>query len=161
MNPPAQFIHLLPGHGRTFSVVGDKYTFLATGEQTGGAYVLADAVVPPGGGPPPHMHSREDESFYVLEGEVTFTVDGRDTVAPPGTFVQAPRDIPHAFKNHTSTPARMLILCVPAGFEKFMKEFATELPSRDAPPAPPTAEDIEKLTRLAPQYGITLYPPAQ
>jgi len=159
MNPPAQFIHLLPGHGRTFSAVGDKYIFLAGGEQTGGAYALAEAIVLPGGGPPPHVHSREDESFYVLEGEVTFTVDGRDTVAQAGTFVQAPRDIPHAFENRTSTPARMLILCVPAGFEKFLMEFATELPSRDAPPVPLTAEDIEKLTRLAPQYGITLLAP--
>jgi quercetin dioxygenase-like cupin family protein len=161
MNTPAQFIHHPPGHGRTFSAVGDKYTFLATGEQTGEAFTLAEAVVLPGGGPPPHIHSREDESFYVLEGEVTFTVDGRDTVAQAGTFVQAPRDIPHAFKNHTSTTARMLILCVPAGFEKFMAEFATELPSRNAPPVPPAAEDIEKLIRLAPQYGITLLPPPQ
>jgi quercetin dioxygenase-like cupin family protein len=160
INPLAQFIHHAPGQGRTFSAVGDKYTFLATGEQTGGAYFLADAVVPPGGGPPPHIHSREDESFYVLEGEVTFTVDGRDTVALAGTFVQAPRNIPHAFKNNTSTAARMLILCVPAGFEKFMVEFATELPSRNAPAVTPTEEDIEKLIRLAPQYGITLLPPA-
>lgn len=159
MNSPAQLIHHLPGRGRTFSAVGDKYTFLATGEQTGGAYTLADAIVPPGGGPPPHIHSREDESFYVLEGEITFTVDGRDVAAPVGTFVQAPRGIPHAFKNRTDAPARMLILCVPAGFEKFMAEFATELPSPDAPSLPPTPEDIAKLVRLAPQYGITLLPP--
>ena len=59
---------------RAVSVVGDVYRFLATGEDTDGKYALWEAVVPPGGGPPPHVHSREEEGFYVLEGEITFQV---------------------------------------------------------------------------------------
>ena len=61
------------GAGRTVAVVGDVYRFLATGEDTNGKYALWEALVPPGGGPPPHVHSREEEGFYILEGEITFT----------------------------------------------------------------------------------------
>jgi quercetin dioxygenase-like cupin family protein len=159
MPSASQFILQHPGSGKTYSAVGDKYVMLATGEQTGGAYCLADAVVPPGGGPPPHYHTREEEAFYVLEGEITFTVDARTVVGGAGTFVQIPRGTPHAFKNNGSAPARMLIQCTPAGFDKFMAEFATELPSPDAPPVPPSPGEIEKLLRIAPDYGIVMLPP--
>jgi quercetin dioxygenase-like cupin family protein len=160
MSDSATFIHQVPGTGKAFSAVGDKYVMLATGDQTGGAYCLAEATVLPGGGPPPHYHTREEESFYVLEGEITFTVDGRTVVGTPGTFVQIPRSTPHAFRNATDKPARTLILCAPAGFDKFMAQFATELPSCDAPPLPPSPEEIEKLLRIAPDYGIVMLPPA-
>lgn len=159
MSTPAEFIHHQPGTGKTYCAVGDKYVILATGEQTGGAYCLADAVLSPGGGPPPHYHTREEESFYVLEGEVTFTVDGKTVVGTPGTFIQIPRGTPHAFKNQSPVPARMLIHCAPAGFEKFMAEFAIELPSPDAPVVPPSPAEIEKLLRVAPEYGIVMLPP--
>jgi len=159
MSIPAQFILSEPGRAKTFSAVGDKYVILATGEQTGGAYCLADAFVPPGGGPPPHYHTREEESFYITDGEITFTVDGRTLVGTPGTFVQIPRGTPHAFRNASEKPARMLIMCAPAGFEKFMAEFATELPSADAPPVPASPGEIEKLLSVAPRYGIVMLPP--
>ena len=159
MPVPAQLIHRPPGSGKTYSAVGDKYVFLATGDETGGAYCLMEATVPPGGGPPPHYHTREEEAFYVMEGEITFTVEDRTVVAGPGCFVQIPRGTAHAFKNQTGAPARMLIQCSPAGFEKFMTEFATELPSPDAPPLPPSPAEIEKLLSVAPQYGIVMLPP--
>lgn len=159
MTTPAHLIHQRPGTGKTYSAVGDKYVMLATGEQTGGAYCLAEAHVPPGGGPPPHYHTREEEAFYVLEGEVTFLVDGATVIGTPGTFVQIPRGTAHGFKNHSAAPARMLIQCSPAGFERFMAEFATELPSPDAPPLPPSHGEIEKLLRVAPDYGIVMLPP--
>lgn len=156
----AQLIHRIPGTGKTYSAVGDKYVMLATGDETGGAYCLAVATVPPGGGPPPHYHTREEESFYVLEGEVTFMVDGKTVIGTPGTFVQIPRGTPHAFKNQSAAAARMLIQCSPAGFDSFMAEFATELSSPDAPPLPPSPTEIEKLLRIAPSYGIVMLPPA-
>ena len=159
MPAPAHFIHHVPGAGKAYSAVGDKYVMLATGEETGGAYTLSDATVPPGGGPPPHYHTREEEAFYVLAGEITFTVDGKTVVGTPGTFVQIPRGAPHAFKNTTAMPARMLIQCSPAGFEKFMAAWATELPSSDAPPIPPSPGEIERLLRAAPDFGIVLLPP--
>ena len=160
MSTPAHFIHHTAGTGKTYSAVGDKYVMLATGEQTAGAYCLTEATVPPGGGPPPHYHTREEESFYVLEGEIAFTVGNRTITGTPGTFVQIPRGTPHAFKNQSAAPARMLIQCIPAGFDRFMAEFATELPSPDSPSLPPSPAEIEKLLSIAPQYGIVLLPPA-
>ena len=113
MTTPAEIINLGKGEGATFSAVGDVYRLLATGEQTGGAYALCEARVLPGGGPPPHWHRREDESFFILEGEITFTLDGRKVLAKAGSFLQSPRNLPHAFKNESSTPARMLMTPVP------------------------------------------------
>lgn len=159
MSNPAQIIHSKPGEGQAYSAVGDVYRILASGEQTGGAYVLSEARVLPGGGPPPHIHRREDEGFFILEGEITFTVDGKRLVAGPGTFVQGPRNIPHAFKNEGSVPARMLILVTPPGFDKFITSIATPVPSFDSPPLPVTPADIERLLTIAPRYGIEILPP--
>jgi quercetin dioxygenase-like cupin family protein len=158
--PNAEFIHRPTGTGKTYSAVGDRYVVLASGEQTGGAYCLLEATVPPGSGPPPHYHTREEESFYVIEGEITFTVDGKTVVGTPGTFVQIPRTVPHAFKNNPDKPAQMLIQCVPAGFDAFIMEFAAELPSPGSAPVPLSPEEIEKLVAVAPKYGLVILPPA-
>ena len=71
--------------GRTIGVVSDVYRFLATGDDTDGKYALWEAIVPPGGGPPPHIHSREEEGFYVLEGEITIQLGEDRFVAQAGT----------------------------------------------------------------------------
>ena len=159
MSKPAALIHAGPGEGPAFSAVGDVYRFLATGEQTGGAYVLSEARVLPGGGPPPHIHRREDEAFFILEGEITFMLGDKKVVARPGSFIQGPRGIPHAFKNENAAPARMLILVTPPGFEQFMAEIAQPVPSFDSPPLPVTPADIQKLLVVAPKYGIEILPP--
>src|SRR5258707_6570596 len=88
-----------PGEGRTIAVVGDVYRFLATGEDTNGRYAVWEAVVPPGGGPPPHVHTREEEGFYVLDGGITVTGHGERVVAQAGTFANMPVGTPHSFKN--------------------------------------------------------------
>ncbi len=142
--------------GRVFSAVGDVYRLLAGGEQTGGAYALFEARISPGGGPPPHVHTREEESFFVLAGEVTVWVADRKVAAGVGAFVQIPRGTVHAFKNEGLTEARMMILTTPAGFDRFMMAFGHPLPSFDAPALPVTHEDIAKLIDLAPDYGIEL-----
>jgi mannose-6-phosphate isomerase-like protein (cupin superfamily) len=69
------------GEGRIVAVVGDVYCLMATGDDTNGKYALWEAIVPPSGGPPPHVHSREEEGFYILEGEITLTVSAA-TVSP-------------------------------------------------------------------------------
>ncbi len=159
MSSPAQLIQLAAGEGPACSAVGDVYRFLATGEQTGGVYTLCEARVQPGGGPPPHIHHREDESFFVIEGEINFTLGDRNIVAKAGSFVQGPRGIPHAFKNDSNAPARLLIFVSPPGFEKFMAEIGQPVPSFDSPPVPTTPADIQKLLASAPKYGIEILPP--
>src|SRR5438552_14483080 len=132
MSETAKIIHVDPGEGTAFSAVGDVYRVLASGQQTGGAYSLSEIRVSPNNGPPPHIHSREDESFFVIEGEVTFEIGDEKIVARPGTFLLGPRGIPHTFKNTGESPARLLVLVIPPGFENFVNEFAQRVPSFDS-----------------------------
>jgi quercetin dioxygenase-like cupin family protein len=148
-----------PLHGRTVAVVGDVDRFLATGDDTKGRYALWEALVPPGGGPPPHVHSREEEGFYVLEGEITFTIHGERVVAKAGTFANLPVGTPHSFKNESDRPAKMLILVAPAGLERMFFEVGVPLAEGATNAPPPTQEEIEKLVAIAPRYGIEILLP--
>jgi len=146
----------IPGQGRTIAVVGDVYRFLATGEDTNGQYAMWEAVVPPGGGPPPHVHSREEEGFYVLEGEITLTVNGERMMATAGTFANMPIGTPHSFKNESGLPAKMLLSVAPAGLEQMFFEVGVPLAEGATTALPPTKEEIEKLLAVAPKYGIEI-----
>jgi quercetin dioxygenase-like cupin family protein len=143
-----------PTQGRTIAVVGDVYRFLATGEDTNGKYAMWEAIVPPGGGPPPHVHSREEEGFYILEGEITFTVNGERLVATAGMFANMPVGTPHSFRNESSQLAKMLISVAPAGIEKMFFETGVPLEEGATSAAPPTHEEIERLLAVAQKYGI-------
>lgn len=145
-----------PGRGRTVAVVGDVYRFLAAGADTGGRYALWEALVPPGGGPPPHVHTREEEGFYVLDGEITFTVNGERMVATAGTFANVSPGTPHSFRNESDRPARMLITVAPAGLEEMFFEVGVALPEGATTAHPATAEEIERLLVAAPRYGIEI-----
>src|SRR5256714_11603091 len=154
-----KIIHLGPGEGHAFSAVGDVYRVLASGRQTGDVYALSEIRVSPNNGPPPHIHSREDESFFVLEGEVEFQIGDEKITARPGTFIQGPRGIAHSFKNNTKLPARILGFVTPAGFENFFKEFARPVASFDSPAIPPSKDEFDKLSAAAPRYGLQILSP--
>ena len=145
-----------PAEGRTIAVVGDVYRFLATGEDTNGKYALWEALVPPGGGPPPHVHSREEEGFFILEGEIMFTINGERVVATAGVFANMPVGTPHSFKNESNRPAKMLISLAPAGLEKMFFEFGVPLAEGATSALPTTKAEIEKLLAIAPRYGIEI-----
>ncbi len=148
-----------PGEGLRVSVVGDIYTFLATGKETNGRYALWEAVVYPGGGPPLHKHQWEEEGFYVLEGEITFVLGSERLVASQGTFVNMPVGTPHAFKNEGATPAKMLISVAPAGLEQMFLEIGKPLSPGESSVEPPSKEEIDKLLAAAPSYGIEILLP--
>lgn len=148
-----------PSEGRTIAVVGDVYRFLATGDETDGKYAMWEAIVLPGGGPPPHIHSREEESFYILEGEITFTVGVEKLVATEGMFANMPVGTLHSFKNETDKLARMIISVAPAGLEKMFFEIGEPLAEGSTEAQPPTKEEIDKLLRIAPNYGIEIRVP--
>lgn len=145
--------------GRTIAVVGDVYRFLATAADTDGKYAMWEAFVPPGGGPPPHIHSREEESFYILEGEITFRHGEARTVATAGMFVNIPIGMPHSFKNESDCPARMLLTIAPAGLEEMFFEIGTSVEAGSTSAPPPAKGEIEKLIEIAPKYGIELLLP--
>ncbi len=145
-----------PGVGQTVAVVGDVYRFLATSNETNGMNAMWEAIVPPGGGPPSHVHSREEESFYILEGEIIFHVDGKRIVAKAGTFANMPVGTPHSFKNESSEPARMIISIAPAGLEQMFFDIGVPLQDGETTALPPSKDEIEKLLILAPKYGIEI-----
>jgi RimJ/RimL family protein N-acetyltransferase/uncharacterized RmlC-like cupin family protein len=147
---------LKTGEGRTIAVVGDVYRFLATGEDTNGKYALWEAVVPPGGGPPPHVHSREEEGFYILEGEITFLIGEERVLATAGMFANMPVGTPHSFKNESDRPAKMLISVAPAGLEGMFFEVGVPVAQGATTAPPPTKQEIEKLLAVAPRYGIEI-----
>ena len=142
-----------------YSVVGDRYTFLLTGDMTDGAYFVFEAFVQPGSGSPPHIHHREDEAFYIIDGEFEFIVAGKTICVRAGESVFGRRDVPHHFKNVGTTPGRMIITVTPAGLENFFVEIGTPLQSRQDAPVIPSPEDIAKLIQIAPQYDLELLAP--
>jgi quercetin dioxygenase-like cupin family protein len=144
-----------PNEGQTVAVVGDVYRFMATGDETDGRYAMFEAIVPPGGGPPPHIHSREEESFYVLEGEITFQVGDDRFVAKAGTFANMPVGSLHSFRNDTDKLARMIISVAPAGLEKMFLEVGQPVGFGQQAP-PPSKAEIDKLLAVAPSYGIEI-----
>lgn len=148
-----------PGEGIAIGVVGDVYRCLATGEETDGKYAMFDALVPPGGGPPPHVHTREEESFYVLEGEVTFLIGDQRVVATAGMFANVSTGCLHAFRNESDKPARMIITVAPAGLEKMFLEVGHPVSSTATEAPRPTQADIDKLLAIAPSYGIEIRVP--
>lgn len=149
-------VHVPPGEGESLWVVGDTYTFKATTENTGGSLALWEAVVPPQAGPPPHTNG-EDESFYVLEGKLEILDGERTFVAGTGSFVFVPKGTVHRFKNIGTEPAKMLIICIPSGIEKYFKEVGKPAREGEISP-PPTKQEIETLIALAPKYGYEILP---
>ena len=137
-----------------FQFFGSPTVLHATSEQTDARFCLLEQLtMPPGLASPYHRHHNEDEAFYVLEGEVRFVCDGTWLHAGPGTFVYGPREIPHGFKVVGSQPARMLLMCAPAGFEKFVLELCAPV---DAVPAPP---EMAKLVTAAATYKVDILGP--
>ncbi|MCE9589738.1 MAG: quercetin 2,3-dioxygenase [Planctomycetes bacterium] len=152
MTPPPMLRK--PSEGRTIAFVGDVYRILATGDDTNGKYALVEATVPPGAGPPLHVHSREEEGFYVLEGEITLTIGDKRAVATPGTFANTPVGTPHTFKNESNRPAKMLALIAPAGLEKMFLEVGVPVADGTQVAPPPTKAELEKLASVVARYGI-------
>jgi len=139
-----------PGEGQRLNSFGDTVVIKISGEETGGAYAAMEVFTETGMGPPMHRHSREDETFFVLEGEHEFSVDGQSIKAGPGTLVYAPRGTVHTFRNLSSKTGRMLVTVQPAGLEKFFAEL-------DAlPPGPP---DMSKVLPILEKYGLEFHGP--
>ena len=151
-------IVLNKGEGTSFWVLGDLYTFKATGEQTNGGFTVIDQVIQPGGGPPPHVHGREDEAFYVLEGKFSFLSGEIQTEAVAGSFVYIPKGTLHTFKNIGVQPGRLLVTITPAGLEEFF--YAVGSPAKDLKNPPPfDPAVIDKIMRLAGEYSMEVMMP--
>ena len=138
----AEFIlnHLEARAGEPSPAGGDVYVTLASGSQTSGGYFLTHAIVPPGGGPPAHTHTREEEAFYVIRGELTFLAGDDEVTAGPGTFVNIPRGMKHRFHNDSDAEAEMIFWFAPADIEGLFRELG---------------ESPDRLVEIGERYGTT------
>lgn len=146
MNPPVVRVTETPAK-RVLRAFGEEIHIFFTGEETGGRFAFWLEITPPGGGPPPHTHEREDEWFHVIEGKVSFFDGTSWQEVGPGARVFCPRGSTHTFKNTGDCPSRMQLLTSPSGFEVFFARAADEF----ARPGPP---DLARISEIAAEHGI-------
>ncbi len=151
------------GTGPMYCGPGDRVSFLATGADTHGSCFIVEGVIAPGGGPPPHFHHFEDESFYILEGSATFQAGGQTIHAKPGDFIHVPRGTVHSIKNEGTVPAKALVIISPAGptgMQQFFEESFTPTTDRNATPPPISEELVKRMMAAAARNGIEWVKPA-
>jgi mannose-6-phosphate isomerase-like protein (cupin superfamily) len=132
-------------------------TIKATAQSTGGAYGLVEALAPAGSGPPLHVHHREDEAFWVLEGALTVRCGDQTFTAGLGSHTFLPRDIPHTFVVEKDSPARGLSICSPGGLERCFVASGRPAESPGRPPAGPI--DVNLLVRVGQDFGVEILGP--
>lgn len=129
--------------GEAYWVMGTLFTYLVTGAESGGSYFTLIVDVDPEAGPPPHIHHLEEEQFYVLEGELTYSVGGQIFEVRTGDFIHIPRGTVHSFKNG-SRPSRLLATFTPAGIERFFRAVGDRVDDRLKSPPPVTEAVITR-----------------
>jgi quercetin dioxygenase-like cupin family protein len=150
-----------PGEGEALWWFGLLATIKATKEQTGGRSSVVEILAPGGYGSVLHVHHREDEGFYILEGEMTFYVGDQVIKAQPGSYLFGPRDVPHAF-TVDSGPARLLFVFSPAGLEGLIRETGEPAGSLTVPPQPeeePDEAEMERMAAIGARYGAEILGP--
>lgn len=145
-NPAAPYV-VDPGAGERTEFLGHTFTFKAGASDTGGAFSVIEIVQRRGGEPPLHVHHREDEAFYLLEGAMTFHVGDQRLAATAGSFVFLPRDVPHTFTVEGDGEARVLQLSSPPGLEDFFRQWG-ERPL-----------DVEAMAQALAAYGVEFVGP--
>jgi quercetin dioxygenase-like cupin family protein len=147
-------IHLDPDGGTAYWLLTSLFTFKVTGAETNGALAIAELDADPAVGPPPHIHRDADECFYVLEGTLDFSLDGRPFSAGPGSFVHLPRGIVHTHSAGGGKRARALVIQSPAGVEHFIAEAGSAATDRLHRPLPPEPAALQRVVAIAGRHGI-------
>jgi mannose-6-phosphate isomerase-like protein (cupin superfamily) len=154
-----QALHLAPQEGRALWHLDALLVFKALGEETNGQFWAFEGLADRRMAVPLHVHSRDDEFWYVLEGEILFVLGDRSFVGGVGTFVYIPRNMAHSFRV-VSEEARWLGVGTPAGFDQFFFETGMPAQSLELPPISTTEPDIAALVSTLQRYGTeTLGPP--
>ena len=143
--------------GARFALMGVGMRRLVSAAETGGTFSLFENSSEGPTRTPVHVHRDDDETLYVLEGEMQAVVAGETRTVRAGEAVFLPRGVPHQLLNETGQQARYLLLCTPSVFEAFLQDAGQRLGAGESPP-PPTADDVQRLKAVAPMHGITLLP---
>lgn len=146
--------------GRAYWFLGTLVHVKAGAAETNGTFTLIEQLAPVGFGPPLHVHHVEEEMFYVLDGLVRFRCGGRDVVIESGGSVFLPKAVPHAFRVEGRSPARLLQLTSPGGFDQFVAEAGMAAPQESLPPpGPPPPGLIERVAALGAKYHFSIIGP--
>lgn len=147
------------GDGTKVWAMGVLVTIKVRASDTNDAYSVFEDLVPPGSGPVPHTHTKEDETIFVLEGELRAWLGGQQHDLKAGDFVHMPRGVEHYFKNTSSKPTRMLLTYTPGGFEQWFLDVGIPISiGSDAPPKT-TSADIQAAGAAAQRYGVQFRKP--
>ena len=157
MSAQGELFHRASGAGRTYWGPGDLYTFLVTGAESAGSYFAMEAVVPPGGGPPLHIHRNESETFYVLAGHCTFCLDDKVFVAGAGDFVNIPIGTRHFFRNDSVEPVRVDPDLHAVGVGKFFEETLRACIGSNTGGAGQFRGVVARYAAAAPRYGLEFF----
>ncbi len=153
-------VGVYPDGGRSIWLLGMLITFRAVSEETGGEYSLYELTLPPQLGAPPHIHHRETEAYYVLDGEVEFLKGERTVRAGVGEFVYVPRGVVHAFTNAGQEPASFLGIVTPGGLHEKLLSSLGEPAKAETLPAPPEGPpDVKRFAAIMRKYDTELLPP--
>lgn len=147
------------GEGTAVWIVDALDTIKAGSGQTGGRFAVMEAVERQGAGPPLHVHEVEDEGYFVVEGEYSFFVGDALFEAREGTWVYAPRGIPHTFRCE-SPLGRLLWVIVPGGWESFFTEAGRAPGDRRPPQGSEVEVDVERLAEIAGRFGVRILGPS-
>jgi quercetin dioxygenase-like cupin family protein len=148
-----------PDQGEKLTIAGGEYRIIVSGKQTGGSFAVIEMTVPPGAGPNPHSHANFEESFYVLEGEISFKSESGNYLAKEKSFVSIPKGgIVHGFKNLTNSSAKLLCTVIPGGLDEFFHE-VSEFMAVAKKDSYQEAEIKESLDVISEKYGQKLYNP--
>ncbi|WP_143960212.1 cupin domain-containing protein [Litoribacter populi] len=134
--------------------LGELAIIHTTGVETDGRYCMIELYATKEGSPPWHVHQREDEGFYVLEGELTVFVGDKTYKAKAGDYLLAPKGIPHTYTVDSPGYARVMLICSPAGFEEAVRQMSTPAESLEPPKNEDMEIDYDKISSLAAQYGV-------
>ncbi len=144
---------LTPELKNSYWYIGHLMSILLSGEDTGGSFSLIHGYEIKGLEPPPHIHTREDESFYLLDGEIDYTAGDKVFTAKKGNWVYLPRGIQHSFRVVTDQ-AEVLIHLSPGGFENYFIEMSEPAPELVIPPRPQGPPDVKRIIETASKYGV-------
>lgn len=145
-----------PNGGKHIAISGHINSILASKDDTDGTYSVIEVKVFPGSGPVPHIQTHEHEGFYVLKGDISFIVDGKEIIAKSGTFVNIPPNVTHSFKNKTSNLAKMLVIIAPGGLENLFVELGNEVSDPTVQPPTIPEDKMVKFVDIMSDYGVEI-----
>jgi quercetin dioxygenase-like cupin family protein len=146
------------GEGKAFWMLGGLYEVLLSSDETNGATTIMQMTMRAGMGPPPHIHHGVTETVYVIDGTITYHIDGQKVDGGPGSLFRIPADTRERFEPKST--ARVLVTYEPGGIEKFFAEAGEPAQRRELPPPPATPPDVDRLAKIGARHGVEMQPTA-